>query len=72
MARYRPDMLIQDVLMSHPAAASVFERHGLGCPSCIGADMETLEAVAHMHDVSVSDLIAELEALPQLQEKEER
>ncbi len=61
--RFTPDMLIRDVLTAHPDAVSVFQRHGLGCPSCLGADMETLEAVAHMHDVSVQALIADLEAL---------
>lgn len=61
--RYHPDMLIHDVLTSHPGATAVFERHGLACGGCIGADIETLRAVAQMHDVDVDRLIAELEAL---------
>lgn len=72
MPRYRADMLIQDVLTSHPAAAEVFGRHGLACSSCFAADLETLEAVAQMHDVSVEALIAELEALPEVPEEEGR
>jgi hybrid cluster-associated redox disulfide protein len=72
MPRYSADMLIQDVLTSHPHAAAVFERHGLACGSCFAADMETLAAVAHMHDVAVESLIAELDALPEPSEKEGR
>jgi hybrid cluster-associated redox disulfide protein len=57
------DTLIRDVLCSVPGAAVVFERFGLGCASCMAADMESLSAVASAHDVSVSALLAELDAL---------
>ena len=70
-ARYRADMLIRDVLTSHQDAARVFARHGLACPSCLAADMETLGAVAHMHDVELETLIAELNALPEESAAEE-
>lgn len=72
MPRYSPDMLIQDVLMSHPGVTAIFERHGLACGSCFAADMETLQAVAHMHEVSVETLIAELDSLPDPSEEEGR
>jgi hybrid cluster-associated redox disulfide protein len=58
------DTLIRDVLIAHPEAADVFERHGLACPSCLAAGMESISAVASMHDVSVSALLAELNDLP--------
>lgn len=64
MPRYSADMLIQDVLMSHPGVSAIFERYGLACGSCFAADLETLQAVAHMHGVSVESLMAELDALP--------
>jgi hybrid cluster-associated redox disulfide protein len=64
MARFTPDSLIQDVLVSRPDAAGVFERHGLACPSCLAAGMESVAAVASMHEVSVSALLAELNSLP--------
>jgi hybrid cluster-associated redox disulfide protein len=54
------DMLISDVLATSPDAAKVFSKLGLGCPSCFAASMETLSAVASMHDVPVDVLIAEL------------
>jgi len=58
------DTLIRDVLVAHPEAADIFERHGLACPSCLAAGMESVSAVASMHDVSVSALLAELNELP--------
>jgi hybrid cluster-associated redox disulfide protein len=63
MARVTADMLISDVLATCPGAAAVFERHGLGCAACLAADMESLSAVASVHDVSVSALIADLDRL---------
>jgi hybrid cluster-associated redox disulfide protein len=61
MARVTADMLISDVLAACPGAVDVFERHGLGCAACIAAGMESLSAVASVHDVSLEDLIADLE-----------
>lgn len=63
MSRFHPDMLIKEALLAHPEAAGVFERNGLGCAGCLAADMETLAAVASMHDVSVEALVEELEQL---------
>jgi hybrid cluster-associated redox disulfide protein len=63
MAAFTPDTLIRDVLTAHPEAASVFTKHDLGCPSCLAADMETLSAVASMHDITVDVLLRDLNAL---------
>lgn len=54
------DTLISEVLAKHPRAAEVFSRFGLGCPGCFAAGMETVSAVASMHDVSVEQLLQEL------------
>jgi len=62
MSEITRDTLIQDVLVSHPDAADVFERHGLACASCMASGMETVSAVASMHDVSVDALLSELNA----------
>ena len=64
MNTFTAQTLIRDVLVAHPEAADVFERHGLACPSCLAAGMESISAVASMHDVSVSELLAELNELP--------
>jgi len=63
MTRYAPDMLISDVLASDPHVARVFTSLGLGCPSCLGAGMETLDSVASMHDVPLQTLLDALDAV---------
>lgn len=60
---YTRDTLIRDVLTSHETSVAVFERYGLGCAACLGADMETLASVATMHEIRVDDLIRDLNAL---------
>lgn len=63
MAELTSDMLIRDVLNHSPATAAVFERHGLACASCMGSQLETVSAVASMHEVDVAALLMELNAL---------
>lgn len=57
------DMLISDVLTARPGAVEVFERHGLGCAACLAAGMESLSAVATVHEVSVDALLTDLNDL---------
>ena len=64
MVEFTSDMLIRDVLTSSPDSARVFERHGLACASCMGAQLETVSAAATMHAVDVAVLLTELNALP--------
>lgn len=63
MERFSEDMLVRDVLTAHPEATAVLERLGLGCGSCLAADMDTLRSVASMHDIDLGDLLARLNAL---------
>lgn len=60
---YTRDTLIRDVLTSHADAVAVFERHGLACAACMGADLESLASVATMHEISLEELLADLNAL---------
>jgi hybrid cluster-associated redox disulfide protein len=61
---YTRDTLIRDVLTSDAGAAAVFDRHGLACAACLGAEMETLDSVATMHQIPLAELLADLNALP--------
>lgn len=63
MPQVSEDMLISDVLSSCPGAIEVFERFGLACGSCLAASMETLDAIAAGHDVSLADLISALNGM---------
>ena len=71
MLEFTSDMLIRDVLVARPDTVDVFERHGLACASCLASGMETVSAVATMHDVSVKELLRELNELPTSFAKEE-
>lgn len=68
MPKFTADTPIRDVLVNHPASAEVFARYGLACGACLAAEMETLNAVAHMHGVPVAEL---LDALDRAESKEE-
>jgi hybrid cluster-associated redox disulfide protein len=63
MAGITRDTMIREVLVSYPEAADVFDRHGLACASCLASGMESVSAVASMHEVSVDALLAELNQL---------
>jgi hybrid cluster-associated redox disulfide protein len=63
VATFTRDMMIRDALLLHEGASEVFVRHGLGCGHCMAAEMETLAAVAVMHEISVEVLIDDLNAL---------
>jgi len=63
MGRFSPDMLIKDAIAAHPGAADVFERHGLGCGSCLAAEMESVAAAASVHDVPLDILMLDLDTL---------
>jgi hybrid cluster-associated redox disulfide protein len=60
---YTRDTLIRDVLTAHAESAAVFERHGLACAACMGADLESLSSVATMHEIPLETLLADLNAL---------
>lgn len=62
MGDYTRQTPIREVLDTSQGAAAVFHRHGLGCPMCLAADMETLGSVASMHDIDVDALIGDLNA----------
>ncbi len=64
MSRFTKDMSILDALEAHPEARAVFESHGMACCLCIGAQSESIEAGAILHQVDPDAVVAELNALP--------
>lgn len=58
--RFAPDTLIKDVIAVFPGAATVFERHGLGCAHCLAASMESVSDAASVHDISLVVLLSDL------------
>lgn len=65
MARFTREMSIFEALAAHPGAREVFERHGMACSLCIGAQSESIEAGAILHQVDPDEVVAELNRLPE-------
>jgi hybrid cluster-associated redox disulfide protein len=63
MVAFAKDMSILEALEVHPESRRVFEAHGMACCMCIGADLETIEAGAIMHDIDPDLIVAELNRL---------
>ena len=63
MARFHKDMSIFEALESDLGARAVFERHGMACCLCIGAQSETIEAGAILHHVDPAVVVEELDLL---------
>lgn len=57
------DMTIGEVVRMHPDAGRVLMSFGLGCISCPGAQMETLEQGAMVHGIDVEEMVEELNKL---------
>jgi hybrid cluster-associated redox disulfide protein len=62
--RYTKEMSIFEALEADPEAREVFESHGMSCCLCIGAQSESIEAGAILHQVDPDAVVAELNALP--------
>jgi hybrid cluster-associated redox disulfide protein len=63
MVMFTKDMSILEALEVHPECRRIFEHHGMACCLCIGANIETIEAGAIMHDVDPDFIVAELNRL---------
>ena len=63
MAQFSKQMPILEALEAHPEAREVFLRWGMGCSLCIGAQLESIESGAIMHDVDPDTIVAELNGL---------
>ena len=58
--RFTKDMSIFAALAADPAARGVFESYGMACCLCIGAQSESIEAGAILHQVDPDVVVAEL------------
>jgi hybrid cluster-associated redox disulfide protein len=57
------DMTIGDIVRMHPDTARVLMSFGMGCVSCPGAQMETLEQGAMVHGFDLDEILQELNKL---------
>jgi hybrid cluster-associated redox disulfide protein len=63
MARFNKEMSILEALEADEAARTIFEQHGMSCCLCIGAQSESIEAGAIMHQVDPELVVQELNGL---------
>jgi hybrid cluster-associated redox disulfide protein len=63
MAAFTKDMSIFQALEADSRARGVFESHGMSCCLCIGAQSESIEAGAILHQVDPEIVVAELNGL---------
>ncbi|HMK93065.1 MAG TPA: DUF1858 domain-containing protein [Thermoleophilia bacterium] len=63
MSPFSKQMSILEALEADPRARAVFERWGMGCSLCIGAQRESIESGAIMHGVDPDEIVAELDRL---------
>ena len=61
--RFTKDMSIFEALAADEGARTVFESHGMACCLCIGAQSETIEAGAILHQVDPDVVVSELNQL---------
>ena len=66
MSPFSKQMSILEALETHPGARQVFERYGMGCSLCIGAQLESIESGAIMHAIDPDEVVAELNGLERL------
>jgi hybrid cluster-associated redox disulfide protein len=63
MTLFAKDMSILTALELDPRARAVFERHGMACSLCIGAQLESIESGAIMHAVDPDVVVGDLNRL---------
>ena len=63
MTLFHKEMSIFEALSSDPEARGVFESHGMACCLCIGAQSESIEAGAILHQVDPAVVVEELNRL---------
>jgi hybrid cluster-associated redox disulfide protein len=63
MPTFTKDMSIFEALAADSRARAVFESHGMACCLCIGAQSESIEAGAILHQIDPDLVVAELNGL---------
>lgn len=63
MAKITGDMTIGEVVRMHDDAARVLMSFGMGCISCPGSQMETLQEGAMVHGIDPEEMIEALNKL---------
>ncbi|HAE39517.1 MAG TPA: disulfide oxidoreductase [Candidatus Riflebacteria bacterium] len=60
MEKICAEMTIAQILKLHPNAQKILMRHGMYCIGCSIGESESLGDAAEMHQVSIDDLLRDL------------
>ncbi|PKL43343.1 MAG: disulfide oxidoreductase [Candidatus Riflebacteria bacterium HGW-Riflebacteria-1] len=60
MEKICAEMTIAQILKLHPDAQKILMRHGMYCIGCSIGESESLGDAAEMHQVSIDDLLRDL------------
>jgi len=58
--RYHKDMTVNEVVFSNTKAIEIFHKYRLKCLTCLGAEKETLEDMARANNISLDQIISDL------------
>jgi hybrid cluster-associated redox disulfide protein len=70
VAIFTKDMSILEALQADPRARDVFTAYGMGCLGCMGVSLESIEEGARMHGIDPETVLAALNRLPPVEERE--
>lgn len=59
------DMILHEIMKSHPGTIKVFDSYNMGCKSCGGGKQESVEWAAMNHGVSLAELLDKLNGAAQ-------
>ncbi len=57
------DTIIAEILKTVPGSKDVFDKHNMGCYTCMGVQKESLEKGCLMHGKDVEEVLKEIEQL---------
>lgn len=63
VSTYLQKQTVAEILKRWPQTVRVFIERGLGCVGCVMAVFDTLEDVARVYHIPLTDLITEIEAV---------
>jgi hybrid cluster-associated redox disulfide protein len=55
-------MKIEEVVRRYPETIRVFDRYGVACLECCGAEVDSVERGARIHGIDLDQLLRELNA----------
>jgi hybrid cluster-associated redox disulfide protein len=72
MAKITKEMTLHQAIKANPGSATVFDSYGMGCKSCSGGSLESIEWGANMHGVDPNQLVKELNGPTQKPKKRDK